>query len=105
MRPVVKQKNFLGFKIWLEKLGYEVKQLDGGFVGRAKSREAQRAHKKSHHYIRIGADLSGNYAAYELGAEYENHLRAPEQTCTAIAEKEILHIVKGEPHGMGLFIA
>ena len=49
MRPVVKQKNFLGFKIWLEKLGYEVKQLDGGFVARANSREAQRAYKKSHH--------------------------------------------------------
>ena len=60
MRPVVKQKNFLGFKIWLEKLGYEVKQLDGGFVARAKSREAQRAYKKSHHYVRVGSDLSGS---------------------------------------------
>ena len=77
MRPVVKQKNFLGFKIWLEKLGYKVKQLDGGFVARAKSREAQRAYKKSHHYVRVGSDLSGNQAAYELGAEYEMHLRCP----------------------------
>lgn len=105
MRSVVKPKNLLGFKIWLEKLDYEVKQLDGGFVARAKSREAQRAYKNLHHYVRVGSDLSGNQAAYELGAEYENHLRAPEQTCTAKAEKEILHIVKGEPHGMGLFIA
>ncbi|WP_298064278.1 hypothetical protein [uncultured Acinetobacter sp.] len=105
MRPIVKRKNFLGFKIWLEKLGYEVKQLDGGFVARAKSREAQRAYKKSHHYVRVGSDLSGNQAAYELGAEFENHLRAPEQTCTAKAEKEILHIVKGESHGMGYLVA
>jgi hypothetical protein len=47
MRPVVKQKNFLGFKIWLEKLGYEVKQLDGGFVARAKV-EKHNEHIKSH---------------------------------------------------------
>ncbi|AYO54430.1 hypothetical protein [Acinetobacter wuhouensis] len=105
MRPIVKQKNFLGFKIWLENLGYEVKQLDGGLVARAKSREAQRAYKKSHHYVRVGSDLSGNQAAYELGAEFENHLRAPEQTCTAKAEQEILHIVKGDSHGMGYLVA
>ena len=105
MHAVVKRKNLFGFKIWLEKLGYKVKQLDGGFVARAKSREAQRAYKKSHHYVRVGSDLSGNQAAYELGAEFENHLRAPKQTCTAKAEKEILHIVKGESHGMGYLVA
>lgn len=105
MRPVIKKKNFLGFKIWLEKLGYEVKELDGGFVARVKSREAQKAYKKSHHYVRVGADLSGNPAAHELGAEFERHLAAPEQTCTAKAEKEILHIVKGESHGMGYLVA
>ena len=80
MRPVVKQKNFLGFKIWLEKLGYEVKQLDGGFVARAKSREAQRAYKKSHHYVLVTDELGGNKAAYELGAEYEMHLLCPDIT-------------------------
>lgn len=105
MRPVIKKKNLLGFKIWFEKLGYEVKELDGGFVARVKSREVQRAYKKSHHYVRVGSDLSGNQAAYELGAEYENHLCAPEQTCTAKAEREILHIVKGESHGMGYLVA
>lgn len=105
MRSVVKGENILGFKIWLEKLGYEVKQLDGGFVARAKSRETQRTYKKLHHYIRVGSDLSGNQAAYELGTEYETHLRAPEQTCTVKAEKEILHIVKGESHGMGYLVA
>lgn len=57
MRPVVKLKNLLGFKIWLEKLDYEVKHLDGGFVARAK------------------------------------------------AEKEILHFIKGETHGMGYLVA
>ena len=105
MRPVIKKKNFLGLKIWLEKLGYEVKELDGGFVARVKSREAQKAYKKSHHYVRVGADLSGNTAAHELGAEFERHLAAPDQTCTAKAEKEILHIVKGESHGMGYLVA
>lgn len=61
--------------------------------------------KKLHHYVRIGADLTGNQAATELGQEFENHLSAPEQTCTAQAEKDILHIVKGEPHGMGYLVA
>lgn len=55
--------------------------------------------------MRVGSDLSGNQAAYELGAEFENHLRAPEQTCTAKAEKEIMHIVKGESHGIGYLVA
>ncbi len=105
MRTVVKSKNLIAFKIWFELLGYEVKPLNGGFVARAKSREAQRAYKKSHHYVRVGADLSGNRIAHELGTEFENHLRAPEQICTAKAEKEILHIVKGESHGMGYLVA
>lgn len=105
MRAVVKPKNLLGFKIWLEKLGYDVNALNGGFAARAKSREAQKAYKKSHHYVRVGADFSGNAAAHELGNEFERHLAAPEQTCTAKAEKEILHIVKGESHGMGGLVA
>ncbi|WOE40109.1 hypothetical protein [Acinetobacter chinensis] len=102
MRKIVNASNLLGFRIWLEKLCYEVKQLDGGFVARAKSREAQRAYKKSHHYVRVGSDLSGNKAAYELGTEFENHLRAPEQTCTEKAEQEILHIVRGDTIKIGL---
>ena len=105
MKQVVKPKNRIAFKIWFELLGYEVKPLDGGFVARAKSREAQRTYKKTHHYVRVGADLSGNRIAYELGAEFENHLRAPVQTCTEKAEKEILHIVKGESHGMVCLVA
>ena len=80
MRSVVKPKNLLGFKIWLEKLGYDVNALNGGFAARAKSREAQKAYKKSHHYVRVGADLSGNTAAHELGAEYENHLKSVDYT-------------------------
>lgn len=105
MRTIVKRKNLPAFKIWLNLLGYEIKDLDGGFVARARSREAQRAYKKLHHYVRVGADLTGNQAAAELGQEFENHLSAPEQTCTAQAEKDILHIVKGEPHGMGYLVA
>ena len=80
MRSVVKPKNLLGFKIWLEKLGYDVNALNGGFAARAKSREAQKAYKKSHHYVRVGADLSGNPAAHELGTEYENHLKSVDYT-------------------------
>ena len=80
MRAVVKPKNLLGFKIWLEKLGYDVNALNGGFAARAKSREAQKAYKKSHHYVRVGADLSGNTAAHELGTEYESHLKSVDYT-------------------------
>ena len=105
MKQVVKTKNALGFKMWLEKLTYEVKGLDGGFVARAKSREAQQAYKKLHHYVRVGSDLSGNRAAYELGAEYEDHLRAPEQTCTEKAGTKILQLVKGDKNGVLSFVA
>ncbi|WP_171407558.1 hypothetical protein [Acinetobacter tianfuensis] len=44
MRPVVKQKNFLGFKIWLKELGYEVKQLDGGFAAKALIEAQEQGH-------------------------------------------------------------
>ncbi|WP_269915285.1 hypothetical protein [Acinetobacter sp. HY1485] len=74
MTKVVKPKNLDAFRLWLTKLCYEVKDLDGGFVARAQSKEARRTYKKSQHYIRVGKDLSGNQAAKDLGREFEEHL-------------------------------
>ena len=67
MRPVVKQKNFLGFKIWLEKLGYSVKTLtdNRGFTFSFKKE-----------YGLVTCDLSGNALAMQLGEEFEDHLKA-----------------------------
>lgn len=70
-QTVVKTKNLLAFKIWLEKLGYEVKNLKfKGFTART----SDRGIKKKHHYVLVTDALNGNTAAFELGKEFEEHL-------------------------------
>lgn len=77
-KQVVKNKNALGLKLWVKLLGYKVKDLAGqGFTARLDDRELMKQIKKSHHYVLVTDELSGNKAAYELGAEYEVHLRCP----------------------------
>ncbi|MBK5647614.1 response regulator [Acinetobacter bereziniae] len=74
-QTVVKTKNLLAFKIWLEKLGYEVKSLKfKGFTART----SDRGIKKKHHYVLVTDALNGNTAAFELGKEFEEHLASPD---------------------------
>jgi len=67
MRKVVKAKNLIAFRIWLEKLGYSVKNLadDKGFTFSFKKE-----------YGLVTCDLSGNNLAIQLGEEFEDHLKA-----------------------------
>jgi hypothetical protein len=64
---VVKAKNLLAFRIWLEKLGYSVKNL-------ADNRGFTFSFKKE--YGLVTGDLSGNALAMQLGEEFEDHLKA-----------------------------
>jgi len=64
---VVKAKNLVAFRIWLEKLGYSVKNL-------ADNRGFTFSFKKE--YGLVTCDLSGNALAMQLGEEFEDHLKA-----------------------------
>ncbi|NNP72100.1 hypothetical protein A7P53_06430 [Acinetobacter defluvii] len=102
MKQVVKSKNLDAFRIWFDKLGYQITLLKGkGFTARTNNRYI----RKRHHYVLVTDSLSGNQAAYELGQEFEDHLRAPEQTCTEKAEMEIRHMMKGNKNGVLSFVA
>ena len=75
MKTVVKAKYLLAFKIWFEKLGYEVKNLKGkGFTART----SDRGIKKRYHYVLVTDLSNGNQAAFELGCEFEGHLASPD---------------------------
>ena len=66
MKKVVKPKNLIAFRIWLEKLGYSVKEMqDGrGFNFRSKKQ-----------YGLVTKELTGNALAVSLGAEFKEHLK------------------------------
>ena len=77
-KQVVKTKNALGLKLWVKLLGYKIKDLAGqGFTARLEDRELMKRIKKSHHYVLVTDELGGNKAAYELGEDFEQHLRSP----------------------------
>ena len=67
MKKVVKAKNLIAFRIWLEKLGYSVKTLtdNRGFTFSFKKE-----------YGLVTCDLSGNNLAMQLGEEVEEHKKA-----------------------------
>lgn len=67
MKKVVKAKNLIAFKIWLENLGYSVKSLtdNKGFTFKFKKE-----------YGLVTCELSGNPLAVQLGEEFEDHLKA-----------------------------
>ncbi|AUX89818.1 MULTISPECIES: hypothetical protein [Acinetobacter] len=67
MKKVVKAKNVLAFRLWLEKLGYSVRTL-------ADNRGFSFSFKKE--YGLVTCDLSGNALAMQLGEEFEDHLKA-----------------------------
>ena len=64
---VVKAKNLIAFRIWLEKLGYSVKNLADGH-GFTFSFQKE--------YGLVTCELSGNALAMKLGEEFEDHLKA-----------------------------
>ena len=67
MKKVVKAKNLIAFRIWLKKLGYSVKNLtdNKGFTFSFKKE-----------YGLVTCDLAGNNLAFQLGEEFEDHLKA-----------------------------
>ena len=67
VKKVVKAKNLIAFRIWLEKLGYSVKTL-------ADNRGFTFSFKKE--YGLVTCDLAGNNLAMQLGEEFEDHLKA-----------------------------
>ncbi|BCU64479.1 hypothetical protein F941_01906 [Acinetobacter bouvetii DSM 14964 = CIP 107468] len=67
MKKVVKAKNLIAFRLWLEKLGYNVRSL-------ADNRGFSFSFKKE--YGLVTCDLSGNALAMQLGEEFEDHLKA-----------------------------
>lgn len=76
MNKIVKPRNLLAFRIWLEKLGYKVVSKADGFVARTNDRHT----KKHFHYILVVDHKSGNKAAFDLGSEFESHLVSPDLT-------------------------
>jgi len=68
----IKKKHEVGFKLWLEKLGYSKKELADGsatFSGKGT--------RKALSYVFLKNDLTGNAACQMLFDEYEMHLRCP----------------------------
>ncbi len=66
-KTVVKAKNVLAFRIWLEKLGYTVKNLADG--------QGFSFHFKKEYGL-VTCDLTGNSLAMQLGEEFEYYLKA-----------------------------
>ncbi len=67
MKKVVKAKNLIAFRLWLEKLGYNVRTL-------ADNRGFSFSFKKE--YGLVTCELAGNALAIQLGEEFEDHLKA-----------------------------
>jgi hypothetical protein len=67
VKKVVKAKNLIAFRLWLEKLGYNVRTL-------ADNQGFSFSFKKE--YGLVTCDLSGNALAMQLGEEFEDHLKA-----------------------------
>ena len=66
MKKVVKPKNLIAFRIWLEKLGYSVKEMQDGRSFNFRSKKQ---------YGLVTKELTGNALAVSLGAEFEEHLK------------------------------
>jgi hypothetical protein len=67
VKKVVKAKNLIAFRLWLEKLGYNVRNLADG-------RGFTFSFKKE--YGLVTYELAGNALAMQLGEEFEDHLKA-----------------------------
>ncbi len=67
MKKVVKAKNLIAFRLWLEKLGYLVRTLTD-------NRGFSFSFKKEYGLVTV--DLAGNALAMQLGEEFEDHLKA-----------------------------
>lgn len=77
MKTVIQPHNLVAFRIWLVKLGYDIKPLNGcGFVAKLKNKHERSNTPKKHHYLLLTDKLTGNPAAVDLGIEFEGHLEA-----------------------------
>lgn len=68
----IKKKHEVGFKLWLEKLGYTKNELTDG-----SSTFSGKGTRKTLSYVLLKKDLTGNAACQMLFDEYEMHLRSP----------------------------
>ena len=76
----IKKKHEVGFKLWLEKLGYTKKELADGsttFSGKGT--------RKALSYVFLKSDLTGNAACQALFGEYEEHLDNPDYLDVKVA--------------------
>lgn len=69
----IKKKHEVGFKLWLEKLGYIKNELVDG-----SSTFSGKGTRKILSYVLLKKDLTGNAACQVLFDEYEMHLRCPD---------------------------
>lgn len=70
MKKIIKPKHLLALRIWLEKLGYLIREMGEGFVANTTNRFV----KKRLKHVLVTKELGGNQAAYELGQEFEDHM-------------------------------
>ncbi len=73
MKQIVKSRNLIAFRIWFEKLGYDVEIKTQGFVAKTNDRQI----KKRLQHVLVVDHKNGNPAAFELGQEFEAHLVSP----------------------------
>ncbi|MBF7683888.1 response regulator [Acinetobacter sp. B5B] len=75
MKTVIQPHNLVAFRLWLVKLGYDIKPLNGcGFVAKLKNKIQKQQTPKKHHYLLLTDQLTGNPAAVALGSEFEGYL-------------------------------
>lgn len=60
-------------RIWFIHLGYVLKENSQGFIAESSNQFI----KKRLQYVRVGSNLGGNQAAYQLAEEFEEHLVSP----------------------------
>ena len=76
----IKKKHEVGFKLWLEKLGYAKNELADG-----SSTFSGKGTRKTLSYVLLKKDLTGNAARQVLFDEYEEHLDNPDYLDVKVA--------------------
>ncbi len=88
----IKKKHEVGFKLWLEKLGYIKNELADG-----SSTFSGKGTRKTLSYVLLKKDLTGNAACQVLFEEYEMHLLCPDvsnETSNKLAEMVAANILR-----------
>ena len=76
----IKKKHEVGFKLWLEKLGYTKNELTDG-----SSTFSGKGTRKTLSYVFLKNDLTGNTACQMLFHEYGEHLDNPDYLDVKVA--------------------